>query len=90
MKSRERVKNECENGQSVKEKIGAAKRVTAGILFKISSCRIRKDVFDVQQENVQKKLAIESAKLDKQQRNFLLLTEKTAAVLALEKYLKNG
>ena len=85
MKSRERVKNERDNGKTVKEKIQAAKRVTAGVLFKASSCRIGKDVFEVQRDHAQERLTIEMAKLNKVKQNYLLLKDKAAAVLALGK-----
>ena len=55
MTARQRIKKEQENGKSVREKIAASKRVTAGMLVKSGSHRLGQTVFDVVKERTQQK-----------------------------------
>ena len=49
------IKFDHQKGKSIKEKLEAAKRVTSGIFFASGTSRLGKTVFDVCQENQDRK-----------------------------------
>ena len=50
--ARERIREDMDNGKSIKDQLKANSRLSAGILFKSGSTRLGKTVFDICRENI--------------------------------------
>ena len=53
--ARERIKGEHQKGKSIREQLKSAKRVTSGVVFGSGTTRLGKTVFDICQENADRK-----------------------------------
>ena len=65
-KARERIKENLNNGKSIKEQLREAKRITSGIVFKCNTTCLGQTVFDACRENQMKKNEIERQKIRKE------------------------
>ena len=83
MEARSRIRKNQDNGRSLKEKLLESKKITAGKLFKLGSCRIGKTVFDVQKENAKKQEIIEKEKTMKNQQAYQGMLDKATFVHSL-------
>ena len=85
MEAREKINMEKLEGKTLVEKLKEAKRVTAGICYKIGTSRLGKDVFAVSKESVEnKKLALIN-KMNEDEKTYLKLKKDADELMSMNK-----
>ena len=79
-RARERIKEDLNNGKSIKEQLREAKRITSGIVFKCNTTILGRIVFDACKENQRKKKEIERKKKRKERDTYNKMVQKAEDV----------
>ena len=82
MEARERIKREKAHGEDLATRLKAAKRITAGFVWKEGTNRLGKTVFEVCKERYKRKKELERKKKQKQKNDYLQLKHKADALLS--------
>ena len=82
MEARERIKREKANGEDLATRLKAAKRITAGFVWKEGTNRLGKTVFEVCKEKHKQKKELERKKKQKQKKDYFDLKHKADALLS--------
>lgn len=80
-KSRARIKGEHQKGLNIRERLRSAKRVTSGVVFGCGTTRLGKTVFDICQENEDKKRKERNDKMKEHEIRFKKDVDKANEVL---------
>ena len=88
MEARERIKLEKSEGEDLTTRLKAAKRVTAGFVWKEGTNRLSKSVFEVRKEKQQKRKEPERTKIKKEAMTCRVLKQKADALLSSGKQIE--
>jgi len=85
MEARERIKREKVDGEDLATRLKAAKRITAGFVWKEGTNRLGKTVFEVCKEKYKRKKDLERQKKQKEKKDYFELKHKADALLSSAK-----